>query len=91
MVRIIIHRYHLATTHPDDYSRIVLDSSSRTSGDECPFAKSSIALVNALCDILKMGEAPADQQGKFYPFFFQHVREATLLELYFKIIMNNTI
>jgi len=66
-------RYHLATTHADEYSKIVLESSSRTTGDECPFARSSIALVNVLCEILKIGEPPSDQQGKFYPFFFQHV------------------
>ncbi|ODM90683.1 Engulfment and cell motility protein 1 [Orchesella cincta] len=64
--------YHLATSHTECYSKIVLESACRTSGDECPFAKSSIALVNSLCDILKMGEPPGDQQGKFYPFYFHH-------------------
>lgn len=68
------YRYHLATSHTENYSKIVLESACRSSGDECPFAKSSIALVNVLCDIMKMGEPPGDQQGKFYPFYFQHVR-----------------
>lgn len=65
--------YHLATVHTDGYHKVVLEGICRTTGDECPFARSSIALVNVLCDLLKIGEPPEEQAGTFYPFFFQHV------------------
>ena len=66
-------RYYLATTHQETYTKIVFESACRSAGDECPFARASIALVAILCDILKIGESLGDQQGKLYPFFFRHV------------------
>ncbi|XP_021963849.1 engulfment and cell motility protein 2 isoform X1 [Folsomia candida] len=64
--------YHLATVHTENYNKIVLDGICRASGAECPFARSSISLVNVLSELLKMGEQPDEQNGTFYPFFFRH-------------------
>ncbi|CAG7727520.1 unnamed protein product [Allacma fusca] len=64
--------YYLATNHVELYNKIVLETACRGTGDECPFARSSIALTSVLCDILCIGETPKEQEGKFYTFFFQH-------------------
>ena len=69
------YRHYLANTHTEVFNKIVLETTCRGSGDECPFARSSIALTKVLCEIFRIGEPPTDQQGKFYPFIFQHVSE----------------
>ncbi|ERE77401.1 engulfment and cell motility protein 1 isoform 2 [Cricetulus griseus] len=41
---------------------IVLENSSREDKHECPFGRSSIELTKMLCEILKVGELPSDEE-----------------------------
>lgn len=60
---------YLARTHPETYTRLVLENSCG-SDHECPFGRTGIRLVALLCRILQIGEPPSDQGKVFYPMFF---------------------
>ncbi|XP_071785207.1 engulfment and cell motility protein 1-like isoform X2 [Asterias amurensis] len=62
--------YFFATTHNDNYTKVVLENSCRADEHECPFARTSIALTKMLCEILKVGEAPDETGQEYYPMFF---------------------
>ncbi|XP_030437647.1 engulfment and cell motility protein 3 isoform X2 [Gopherus evgoodei] len=55
---------------PSAYSRFVLENSSRDDKHECPFARSSIQLTLALCEILHVGEPCSETAQAFYLMFF---------------------
>ncbi|CAB4038872.1 engulfment and cell motility 1 isoform X3 [Paramuricea clavata] len=55
---------------PDSYIKVVLENMGRGDGHECPFGKSSIALVKLLCRLLNIGEQPDDTSSDYYPIFF---------------------
>uniref|UniRef100_A0A8C8SC50 Engulfment and cell motility 3 n=1 Tax=Pelusios castaneus TaxID=367368 RepID=A0A8C8SC50_9SAUR len=55
---------------PSAYSRFVLENSSREDKHECPFARSSIQLTLALCEILHVGEPCSETAQAFYLMFF---------------------
>ncbi|XP_055376540.1 engulfment and cell motility protein 1 [Condylostylus longicornis] len=62
----------------------------RSDEHECPFGRTSIELVKLLCDILKIGEPPAEHSNKFHPMFFTH--NHPFEELYCKciVVLNKT-
>ncbi|XP_041061195.1 engulfment and cell motility protein 2 isoform X1 [Carcharodon carcharias] len=66
---------YLAKVHQDTYIRIVLENSSREDKHECPFGRSSIELTKMLCEILQVGELPANEGcNEYHPMFFTHDR-----------------
>lgn len=63
---------YFARKYPEDYTKIVLENSCRADEHECPFGKTSVALVRLLCDILHIGEPPSEQGQTYHPLFFTH-------------------
>ncbi|GAB6023764.1 Engulfment and cell motility [Chamberlinius hualienensis] len=61
---------YFAKYHPEHYTKVVLENSSRSDEHECPFAKTSIQLTKLLCEILEIGEPPTEQGQAFYAMFF---------------------
>ena len=64
--------YAFACHHTDQYTKLVLENSVRSDGHECPFARTSIEVVRLLCDIIRIGHAPMEAGGTFFPMFFAH-------------------
>lgn len=55
------------------YTKVVHENSCRTDEYECPFGRTSIELVNVLCEILRIGEeSTAAMKDQFHPMFFTH-------------------
>ncbi|XP_046842039.1 engulfment and cell motility protein 1-like [Xenia sp. Carnegie-2017] len=71
--------------YPDSYEKVVKGNLGRGDGHECPFAKSSIALVKLLCGLLNVGEQPDETSNAFYPIFFS--TDAPFQELFCICIM----
>ncbi|KAM9443726.1 engulfment and cell motility protein 2 isoform 1-T1 [Clarias gariepinus] len=65
---------YLAKVHPDTYTRIVLENSSREDKHECPFGRCVIELTRMLCEILQVGELPNEGCNDYHPMFFTHDR-----------------
>ncbi|XP_052851177.1 engulfment and cell motility protein 1 [Drosophila gunungcola] len=63
---------YFARNYTQQYAKIVRENSCRADEHECPFGRTSIELVKVLCDILRIGEPPAEQSGDFQPMFFTH-------------------
>ncbi|XP_034473794.1 engulfment and cell motility protein 1 [Drosophila innubila] len=63
---------YFARNYTQQYTKIVHENSCRADEHECPFGRTSIELVKVLCDILRIGEPPAEQSGDFQPMFFTH-------------------
>lgn len=63
---------YFARTYTQQYTKIVHENSCRADEHECPFGRTSIELVKVLCDILRIGEPPAEQSADFQPMFFTH-------------------
>ncbi|EDW80215.1 uncharacterized protein Dwil_GK21087 [Drosophila willistoni] len=63
--------YYFARNYTQQYAKIVHEN-CRADEHECPFGRTSIELVKVLCDILRIGEPPAEQSGDFQPMFFTH-------------------
>lgn len=64
---------YFARNHTDSYTKVVLENSSRADEHECPFGRTSIELTKLICEkILKIGEAPSEQDKMFHPMFFTH-------------------
>lgn len=63
---------YFARNCTQQYTKIVHENSCRADEHECPFGRTSIELVKVLCDILRIGEPPAEQSGDFQPMFFTH-------------------
>ncbi|XP_017778052.1 PREDICTED: engulfment and cell motility protein 1 [Nicrophorus vespilloides] len=61
---------YFARNHPDNYTKLVLENSCRADEHECPFGRASVELVKILCELLKIGEPPAEQGATFQPLFF---------------------
>lgn len=59
---------YFARNYTPQYMKIFRDN--RADEHECPFGRTSIELVKVLCDILRIGEPPAEQSGDFQPMFF---------------------
>ncbi|XP_071958980.1 engulfment and cell motility protein 2-like [Antedon mediterranea] len=62
--------HYIATQHRPDYTRHVLENSSRGLEHECPFGRTGIALTRICCEILNVGEMPDETSQDFYPLFF---------------------
>lgn len=63
---------YFAKNHSENYTKVVLENSCRGDNHDLPFALASIELTNMMCDILKIGENPADDGQTYYPLFFTH-------------------
>lgn len=63
---------YFARNYTQQYTKIVHENSCRSDEHGCPFGRTSIELVKVLCDILRIGEPPAEQSGDFQPMFFTH-------------------
>lgn len=64
---------YFARNHTDSYTKVVLENSSRADEHECPFGRTSIELTKLVCEkILKIGEAPSEQDKTYHPMFFTH-------------------
>nr|CAG4646089.1 EOG090X02BW [Macrothrix elegans] len=63
---------YFARYHPEKYTRVVLENSGRGDEYDCPFARASIELTKLLCEILKIGEPPTEQETLYNPMFFNH-------------------
>lgn len=63
---------YFARSHPESYTKLVLENSCRADEHECPFGRASVELVRILCELLKIGEAPSEQGESFEPLFFTH-------------------
>jgi len=61
---------YFARMHGEAYTKVVLENSCKADEHDCPFAKASIELTRMLCDILKIGELPADEGNVYHPMFF---------------------
>lgn len=57
-------------TYKENYIKVVLENSGRADKHDCPFVQASIRLTQILCDFLKIGEAPHEEEHFYYPMFF---------------------
>ncbi|CAG0893335.1 unnamed protein product [Darwinula stevensoni] len=62
--------HYFATYHKEKFMGLVLENSCRSDNHKCPFARTSILLTRALCEILGIGESPLEQGSNFQPMFF---------------------
>ncbi|KAI4472071.1 engulfment and cell motility [Holotrichia oblita] len=63
---------YFARNHQDNYTKLVLENSCRADEHECPFGRASVELVKILCELLKIGDQPSEQEKSFQPLFFTH-------------------
>ncbi|XP_070574167.1 engulfment and cell motility protein 1-like isoform X2 [Ptychodera flava] len=61
---------YFAKNHTENYTKTVLENSCRADEHACPFINTCIHLMKMLCEILKVGEQPAETGQEFYPMFF---------------------
>ncbi|KAL3859447.1 hypothetical protein ACJMK2_009667 [Sinanodonta woodiana] len=81
---------HFAQVHKESYIKVVLENSGRSDEHDCPFVQGSIQLTKVLCDMLKIGEQPWEEEQTYYPMLFSVERP---LEEFFSIciqVLNKT-
>lgn len=61
---------YFAQTHKESYIKVVLENCGRANEQDCPFVQASIRLTKILCDLLKIGEPPYEDEHSYYPMFF---------------------
>lgn len=61
---------YFAQHFKENYIKVVLENSGRADKHDCPFVQASIKLTKILCDFLKIGEAPYDEEHFYFPMFF---------------------
>ncbi|XP_052815236.1 engulfment and cell motility protein 2-like isoform X2 [Mya arenaria] len=61
---------HFAQCHKETYIKVVLENCGRANEQDCPFVQASLKLTNILCDLLKVGEQPYEDETCYYPMFF---------------------
>ncbi|XP_048781114.1 engulfment and cell motility protein 1-like isoform X3 [Ostrea edulis] len=63
---------YFSNKYQENCVKVVLENCTRADEHDCPFIKASIMLTKALCEILRIGEPPQDEETSYYPMFFSH-------------------
>ncbi|XP_052231190.1 engulfment and cell motility protein 2-like isoform X2 [Dreissena polymorpha] len=61
---------YFAQMHKETYIKVVLENCGRAPDQDCPFIQAAIKLTSILCDLLKIGELPNEDESSYYPMFF---------------------
>lgn len=61
---------YFARNCTDTYTKLVLDQLSRSEEYACPFATTSVAIVQLLLEMLHVGEQPSDTDTRYLPIFY---------------------
>jgi len=81
---------YFARTQQDNFNKLVLENNSRETKHNCPFVKSAIYVTNAICDVLRIGEAPDEAGQRFFPLLFAHDHAVEELFCICIILFNKT-
>ncbi|KAL4234046.1 Engulfment and cell motility protein 3 [Mactra antiquata] len=81
---------YFAHFHKEDYIKVVLENCGRANEQDCPFVQASIKLTQILCDFLKIGESPYEDEHLFYPMFFNTDRPVEEFFSYCIPLLNRT-
>ncbi|XP_061162842.1 engulfment and cell motility protein 1-like isoform X2 [Saccostrea echinata] len=63
---------YFSNKYQENCVKVVLENCTRADEHDCPFIKASIMLTKTLCEILRIGEPPQDEESTYYPMFFSH-------------------
>lgn len=63
---------YFSNKYQESCVKVVLENCTRADEHDCPFIKASIMLTKALCEILRIGEAPQEEETAYYPMLFSH-------------------
>ncbi|KAK2162225.1 hypothetical protein LSH36_101g00020 [Paralvinella palmiformis] len=63
---------YFAKHHQEEYTKVVLENTTRADDHDLPVAEASIEMTKVLCDVLKVGEPPTEDGRVYYPMLFTH-------------------
>nr|XP_034337999.1 engulfment and cell motility protein 2 isoform X4 [Crassostrea gigas] len=63
---------YFSNKYQESCVKVVLENCTRADEHDCPFIKASIMLTKTLCEILRIGEPPQEEETAYYPMLFSH-------------------
>lgn len=63
---------YFSNKYQESCVKVVLENCTRADEHDCPFIQASIKLTKALCEILRIGEPPQEEETAYYPMLFSH-------------------
>ncbi|XP_078337383.1 engulfment and cell motility protein 2-like isoform X3 [Crassostrea virginica] len=63
---------YFSNKYQESCVKVVLENCTRADEHDCPFIKASIMLTKTLCEILRIGDPPQEEETAYYPMFFSH-------------------